>query len=200
MEEIIKFFRENRGYARMKELKQAGFHTRKIKQILVLGKIEKIKPGLYRLSDMYGIGEYSQSFIDVCNSMKRGIICLISALEFHQLSTINPSKVYVALPNSDKQNIIEYPPVNVFYFRERFYDLGIEEKITKTGIFKIYNAEKTICDMFRYRNKLGEDLALEGLKNYLKRKDADIVKLREYAIKCQVKIVMLPYLKAMMIE
>ena len=200
MEEIIKFFRKNRGYARMKELKQAGVHTRKIKQILEQGKIEKIKPGLYRLSDMYGIGEYSQSFIDVCNSMQRGIICLISALEFHQLSTINPSKVYVALPNSDKQSIIEYPPVNVFYFRNRFYNLGIKEKITKTGTFKIYNEEKTICDMFRYRNKLGEDLALEGLKNYLKRKDADLVKLREYAIKCQVKTVMLPYLKAMVIE
>lgn len=200
MEEIIKFFRKNRGYARMKELKQAGFHTRKIKQILEQGKIEKIKPGLYRLSDMYGIGEYSQGFIDVCNAMTKGIICLISALEFHQLSTINPSKVYVALPNSDKQSVIEYPPVNVFYFRDRFYDLGIEEIITKTGTFKIYNAEKTICDMFRYRNKLGEDLALEGLKNFLKRKDADLFKLREYAIKCQVKTVMLPYLKAMVIE
>ena len=200
MEEIIKFIRKNKGYARMKELKQAGFHTRKIKQILELGKIEKIKPGLYRLSDMYGISEYSQSLIDVCNSMKTGIICLISALEFHQLSTINPSNVYVALPNSDKQTNIEYPPVNVFYFRDTFYDLGIEQINTKTGTFRIYNAEKTICDMFRYRNKLGEDLALEGLRNYLKRKDADMAKLREYAIKCQVKTVLLPYLKAMVIK
>ncbi len=200
MKDIIKFFLKNMGYARMKELKQAGFHTRRIKQILEQGKIEKIKPGLYRLSDMYGTGEFSQSFIDICNSMPKGIICLISALEFHQLSTINPSKVYVALPNSDKQNIIKYPPVKVFYFRNRFYDLGIDEKITKTGKFKIYNAEKTICDMFRYRNKLGEDLALEGLKNYLKRKDANIARLREYAFKCQVKTVMLPYLKAMVIE
>jgi len=200
MNDIIKFFLKNRGYARMKELKQAGFHPRKIKQALEQGKIEKIKPGLYRLSDMYGIGEFSQSFIDVCTSMQKGIICLISALEFHQLSTINPSEVYVALPNSDKQNSIKYPPVKVFYFRKRFYELGIELKITKAGTFKIYNAEKTICDMFRYRNKLGEDLTLEGLKNYLKRKDANLVKLREYAIKCQVKTVMLPYLKAMVIE
>lgn len=200
MEEIIKFIRKNRGYARMKELKQARFHPRKIKQLLEQGKIEKIKPGLYRLSDMYGNEEYSQSFIDVCNSMKKGIICLVSALEFHQLSTINPSKVYVALPNSDKQTKIKYPPINVFYFRDRFYDLGIEEIKTKTGTFNIYNAEKTICDMFRYRNKLGEDLALEGLKNYLKRKDADIAKLREYAIKCQVKTILLPYLKAMVVK
>ena len=184
----------------MKELKLAGFHPRKIKQILEQGKIEKIKPGLYRLSGMYGIGEFSQSFIDVCTSMKKGVICLISALEFHQLSTINPSQVYVALPNSDKQNNINYPPLKVFYFRKRFYELGIEVKITKAGTFKIYNAEKTICDMFRYRNKLGEDLAMEGLKNYLNRKDANVAKLREYAIKCQVKTVMLPYLKAMVVK
>ena len=200
MKDIIKFFRKNRGYARMKELKEAGFHPRKIKQTLEQGKIEKIKSGLYRLSDMYGIGEFPQSFIDVCTSMQKGIICLVSALEFHQLSTINPSEVYVALPNSDKQNSIIYPPVKVFYFRKRFYKLGIEMKTSKTGTFKIYNAEKSICDMFRYRNKLGEDLALEGLKNYLKRKDANLFKLREYAIKCQVKTVMLPYLKAMVIE
>ena len=95
---------------------------------------------------------------------------------------------------------MECPPVKVYYFQNTFYDLGVEEIKTKTSVFKIYNAEKTICDMFRYRNKLGEDLALEGLKNYLKRKDADIAKLREYAIKCQVKTVLLPYLKAMVVK
>ena len=200
MKEIIMFFQKNKGYARMKDLKQAGFHTRRIREMLDEGKIEKIKPGLYRLSNIYSIGEYSQSFIDLCNAMPKVIICLISALEFHQLTTINPSKVYVALPNSDKQTKIKFPPVEVFFFRNRFYNLGIEEKTTKTGSFKIYNAEKTICDMFRYRNKLGEDLALEGLKNYLKRKDADLIKLQNYAIKCQVKSVMSPYLKAMVIE
>ena len=184
----------------MKDLKHAGFHSRKIKQILEQGKIEKIKPGLYRLSNMYNIGDVPQSFIDVCTSMQKGVICLISALEFHQLSTINPSEIYLALPNSDKQNNINFPPVKVFYFRKRFYEPGIEVKITKSGTFKIYNTEKTICDMFRYRNKLGEDLALEGLKNYLKRKDANLSKLRDFAITCQVKTVMLPYLKAMVVE
>jgi hypothetical protein len=68
------------------------------------------------------------------------------------------------------------------------------------GSFKIYNAEKTICDMFRYRNKLGEDIALEGLKNYLKRKDANINKLWEYAIKCRVKTIVQPYIKAMVAQ
>ncbi|MBL7086096.1 MAG: Abortive infection protein AbiEi, partial [Candidatus Cloacimonetes bacterium] len=81
-----------------------------------------------------------------------------------------------------------------------FYSFGIEEKHTISGNFKIYNAEKTICDMFRYRKKLGEDLALEGLKNYLKRKNADINKLREYAEICQVKTTLFPYLTAMLVK
>lgn len=200
MKEIIEFFKQHKGYARMEQLKHSGFHTRKIRKLIDSGKIQKIKPGLYRLTDMYSEGDYPISFIDVCKSLKNGIICLISALEYHELSTINPEIVYVAIPNSDKRTKIDYPPVKVFYFRKRFYELGIEEVETEIGSFKIYSAEKTICDMFRYRNKLGEDLALEGLKNYLKRKDRDINKLWNYAIKAKVKTIMHPYMKAMVIE
>ncbi len=90
--------------------------------------------------------------------------------------------------------------MNFFFFRKRFYEIGIESVKTKFGTFKIYDAEKTICDMFRYRNKLGEDLALEGLKNYLKREDADISKLWKYAINTRVKTIIKPYLKAMVAE
>lgn len=199
MKEIIQFFKTHSGYARMKDLKQAGFHTRNIRALLDNGFIEKIKPGLYRLTDIPQTDGIPLSFIDVCKSIPKGIICLISALEYHGLSMINPSEVYVAIPNSEKPQTIEYPPVRIFYFRERFYDFGIETRKDSYEFIKIYNPEKTICDMFRYRNKLGEDLALEGLKNYLKCKDADIAKLHEYAIKCKVKTVMLPYIKAMVI-
>jgi len=128
------------------------------------------------------------------------VICLISALEYHELSTVNPEFVYAAIPNSERETKIKYPPVKVFFFRKKIYEVGIESVKTKFGTFKIYNPEKTICDMFRYRNKLGEDLALEGLKNYLKREDADINKLWKYAIKTRVKTIIKPYLKAMVAE
>lgn len=200
MKEIIQFFKTHSGYARMKDLKQAGFHTRNIRALLDNGFIEKIKPGLYRLTDIPQKDGIPLSFIDVCKSIPKGIICLISALEYHGLSMINPSEIYVAIPNSEKPQTIEYPPVKIFYFRERFYNFGIETRKDSYEFVKIYNPGKTICDMFRYRKKLGEDLALEGLKNYLKRKDADLVKLHNYAIKCRVKTIMLPYLKAMVIE
>jgi len=180
----------------MKELRASGFQTRDIRTLIENGQIVKIKPGLYKLSEL---DIQNSGFIDVCKSVPKGIICLISALEYHGLSTINPWQIHVAIPHSEKRVKIKYPPVQFFYFRNRFYNWGSKEIVTKTGSFKIYNPEKTICDLFRYRNKLGEDIALEGLKNYLKRKDANISKLWDYAIRCRVKTIIQPYIKAMVI-
>jgi len=198
VEKLIKFFKVHHGYSRMKDLRNAGIHTRDIAKAMDMKIIEKINPGLYKLID-YSWDEYL-SFLDVANAKKNAVICLISALEFHQLSTVNPPVISIAVPHNTDKFSMKYPPVKVYYYQDTFYELGIEEIKTKMGSFKIYNAEKTICDMFRYRNKLGEDLALEGLRNYLRRKDANLAKLRKYAIKCQVKTVLLPYLKAMVVK
>ena len=207
---MIKFFRDHGGYARMKDLKAASFQTRDIGRLLKKGIIVKVKPGLYRLPNVGSIRitlptprmrvagkTISEGIMDVCQAIPEGVICLASALEFHGLTTFNPSEIYVAIPNDRKIPKIDYPPVKVFYFRDRFYKAGIESIPTSHATVKIYNKGKTICDMFRYRNKLGEDLALEGLRNYLGRKDADVTKLREYAGICRVKTSMMPYLKAL---
>ena len=202
---IVSYLKKHGGYARMKELKKSSIYARDIAKLLDQGVIEKVKPGLYRLAKIETIKpEFNEpgklpsaSIIDVCHAMPEGVICLASALEFYGLTTFNPSEVNVAIPNSAKPPKILYPPVKIFYFRERFYKPGIEQIKTQAGIVKIYNREKTICDMFRYRKKIGEDIALEGLKNYLKLEDANINKLREYAEICQVKTVMMPYLKAL---
>jgi hypothetical protein len=103
----------------------------------------------------------------------------------------------LAIPNSAKSPVIEYPPVKIFYFVTRFYSVGIEEIKTKHGIVKIYNKEKTIYDIFRYRDKLGLDLALEGLKEYFKTRKFNIPKLVEYSEICQVKTILTPYLKVL---
>jgi predicted transcriptional regulator of viral defense system len=205
---MIAFFKDHGGYARMKDLKTASFQTRDISRMVKENVIVKVKPGLYRLANVgrivlpapkaKGSGSViSQGMIDVCRAIPEGVICLASALEFYGLTTFNPSEIYVAIPNSSKMPKIDCPPVRVFYFRDRFYKTGIESINTGSTIVKVYNKEKTVCDMFRYRNKLGEDLALEGLRNYLSRKDADIGKIREYASLCRVKTIMMPYLKAL---
>jgi len=194
MDEIIKYIKEH-GYARMKELKEAGFHTRKISVLLKNGQIEKVKPGLYKVPNYDG-HDYLSSFLDITKAAPKAVICLMSAISYYELSTVNPSEIFIAIPLAEKPPKIKYPPIRVFYWPERNYNLGIEEIKTKKGNIKIYDKEKTICDFFRYRDKLGEDIAFEALKNYLRLKDFDLNKLRNYAEKMRVKTILSPYIKA----
>jgi len=196
MNNLTDYLKSTGGFARMKELRSVGFQTREIAALVAAGTIERVKPGLYRLADETGSGEHA-GLVDVCRAIPEGVICLISALDYYGLTTFNPSEVYVAIPHGAKPPRMHYPPIKPFYFRERFYLPGIEKVTTPAGEIRIYGPEKTIGDLFRYRRKLGEDLALEGLKQYLRRKDANLPRLLEYAAICQARTVMLPYLKAL---
>lgn len=196
MNKVTDYINSAGGYARAKDLREAGFQTREISSLVKLGELERVKPGLYRLADHEQAGEYA-SLVDVCRAVPEGVICLLSALDYHGLTTFNPSEVYIAIPHESKPPKIAYPPIRPFFFRERFYTPGIEHVETPTGGIRIYNREKSICDLFRYRNKLGEDLALEALRQYLRQKDASITTLLKYAGLCQAKTIMLPYLKAL---
>jgi predicted transcriptional regulator of viral defense system len=193
---ITSFILHNGGYARMKDFKSQHFSTVEIKRYVENGTLEKIKSGLYRLSEIEFPDHVNMGFIDVSKAVNNSVICLISALDYYELTTFNPSKIYIAVSHNKQAPKIDFPPVKVYYFRERFYKPGIELIETPYGKIKIYNKEKSVCDMFRYRKKLGEDLALEGLKNYVKSRNSDLNKLREYVTICQVKTVMMPYLKA----
>jgi len=180
----------------MKDLRSMKIHTRDISHAVSRGLIERVKPGLYKLRD-YPWEEHS-ALVDVCRAKKDAVICLTSALEYHGLTTFNPSEITVAVRHYTSRFRMPYPPVRLFYFRESFYSPGIETIQTKHGSIRVYNREKTVCDLFRYRKKLGEDIALEGLRNYLKLKEANINKLKKYAELCQVKTVITPYLKAIL--
>jgi len=193
---ITKHLKSCGGYARMKELRAAGFLPREVAAVLAKGQIERVKPGLYRLAGYGQTGEHA-GLAEVCRAVPEGVICLVSALDYHGMTTFNPSEVYIAIPHGAKPPRMLYPPIKPFFFRERFYAPGIEHTRISSGEIRVYSREKTICDMFRYRRKLGEDLALEALKQYLKLKGANTKKLLEYAALCQARTVMMPYLKAL---
>jgi predicted transcriptional regulator of viral defense system len=197
MPDALEYLKARGGYATMKEMKRAAIQTRRIASLLHEGKIEKIKPGLYRLADYPKSTPFRATIIDVCRAMPKGVICLLSAVEYHELTTFNPQQVYVAIPHAGKPQMIHYPPIRPFFFRPRFYSPGIMQIRTRSGTIRVYTKEKTICDLFRYRHKLGENLALEALKNYLRQEGANLIALQKYAEICQVKTVLIPYLKAM---
>ena len=180
MDSITEYIKSSGGYARMKELRAAGFQTREISALVDQRRIERVKPGLYRLAEYGASGEHA-GLVEVCRAIPGGIICLLSALDFHGLTTFNPSEVHVAIPHVAKPPRIFYPPIKPFFFRERFYTPGIESVREPAGEIRVYGKEKTICDMFRYRRKLGEDLAMEALKQYLKLKDANTCHRRRFS-------------------
>jgi len=196
MQSVIKILKKHYGYTYLKDLKAQGIHTDTIRKLLAEGKIEKIKPGLYRLTDFPMIAH--QGFVDVFMAMPKAVICLHSALSYYGLTTTVPAVVMVAVPREAKAPRLQYPPVKVFYFSRANYEAGIETIHTETGDFRIYGVEKTIVDCFRYRNRLGEYVAVEGLKNYLKRKNADLNRLVAYARKGRMYRVIKPYVEALM--
>ena len=193
MNKITDYIKRQGGYARMSELRSVGFQTRDIANLCEQGSLEKIKAGLYKLSS----SEVTSGYVDVSKAIPEAVIAVASALSFHELTTFNPSKVHIAIPHEAKPKEINFPPVEVYYFRKAQYEPGIEQVDIQGHSVKVYNREKTVCDMFRYRNKLGEDLALEGLQNYLKRPDSNLNELSNYMKICRVKTVMEPYVKAM---
>ncbi len=197
MKKIIDVLRQNKGYSRMSDLREAGIQTRDIAKAVEENIIEKIKPGLYKLID-YPWDEYG-SFSDVCKANKKAVICLLSAAEYYELTTFNPSEIYVAVPNNTDKFVLKYSPIKVYYFANSYFTPGIDTIETKSGVIRIYNKEKTIGDLFRYINKLGEEIAVESLKEYLtNRREGSISKLLEYAQICGVKKKIEPMIKAIL--
>lgn len=185
---IIKIFKMHNGYARSKDILAEGIHPRDIKCILNKGIVIKVKNGLYRLSDTTVIS--NQSFIDLACAVPEGVICLLSALSYYELTTFNPSIISMAIHRKSWQPKIEYPLVEFYYFSKKQFEAGIDKINIRDHKINIYCREKTICDCFRYRNKLGIDIAKEGLSEYLKRKNRNLERLLEYAEICRVKVLM----------
>ena len=106
MEEIVEYIANNGGFASMKELKEANFHTREITLLVKEKTIEKIKPGFYRLSDYGYFKDVNLSLITVCRAEPQAVICLISALDYYEMTDFNPSEIYYAIPHSQKKKSI----------------------------------------------------------------------------------------------
>lgn len=193
---FIHYMKAHNGYAHTSDLRKFGLQNRQIRALVDDRTLLKVRHGLYKLSTT-PLYEHSQ-LVDVCTAKPQAVIALASALEFFGLTTYSPSKITIALPRNytyatfQKSNL----PVKVYYFPQSYYSPGIERVKTKGGEIQIYSKEKTICDMFRYRKTFGEDVALEGLKNYLMAKKANILLLQKYAIICNVSSIMTPYIKA----
>ena len=125
-----------------------------------------------------------------------GVLCLISALAFHNLTTQIPHKVWLAIKRNDYRPKIEYPPISIHQFSAQSFSLGIDEHIFDRIPVKIYNPEKTIVDCFKFRNKIGMNIVLEALAFYKERKKINPTKLIKYAKICRIENIIKPYIES----
>lgn len=194
VEKAEKIFRENNGIMRAYQAMKMGINQRTLKQMYEEGILVRESRGLYRLADLPPLS--NPDLIQVAIKIPEAVICLISALNFHNLSTQIPYRIYIALPRKTNAPRINYPPLDIVYMSADPYIAGIEKHSIDGVLVRIYNQEKTIADCFKFRNKIGKDVALEALKDYLKLPDRQISTLIEYAKINRVENIMRPYLEA----
>lgn len=187
-------FRNHNGILRTGQAKKLGINEYTLVQMTEAGLLVREARGLYRLADLPPLS--SPDLVKVAMRVPDSVICLISALSFHNLTTQIPYRVYIALPRSLKAPQFDYPPLDIVYMSADPYIAGIEKHSIDGVLVRIYNQEKTIADCFKFRNKIGKDVALEALKDYLKLPDRQISTLIEYAKINRVENIMRPYLEA----
>jgi predicted transcriptional regulator of viral defense system len=189
-------FHRNGGVLRMSEALSAGIHRRMLYSMLEAGVIEQLSRGLYRLADLPPLG--NPNLVSVSLKIPNGVICLISALAYHEITTQVPYEVYVALDRGTEAPRLNHPPLRVFWFSGEAFTVGIEKHKIDGVPVRIYSAEKTIADCFKYRNKIGLDTAIEALKLYRERKRFKGDDLVKFSKVCRVEKVMRPYLEALL--
>jgi len=187
-------FRKHGGQLRMNEAIKHGITRYMLYSLRDKGIIERVSRGIYRLVELPPIS--NPDLVTVSLRFPNAVICLVSALAWHDITTQIPHAVSVAIPKDSRMPSLDYPPIQVHKFSKEAYKSGIEEHLIDGVPVKVYNPEKTLADCFKFRNKIGMDVALEALKLYKTRKKFDLGKLLKYARVCRVEKVMRPYLEA----
>ena len=192
----ITLFRQHGGTLRTAEALRLGIHPRTLYAMRDSGVLEQLSRGLYRLAELPPLS--NPDLVTVALKVPQAVICLISALAFHELTTQVPHTVDVALHNRAERPRLDYPPLRVFWFSGPAWSEGVETPQVDDIPVRIYGLEKSVADSFKYRRKIGLDVALEALKLYRQHRGFDVSKLLHYARICRVEKVMKPYLEALL--
>jgi len=163
-------------------------------RLIAAGHLEKVGRGLYRLPGSYG--SEHEGLVAVATKVPQAVFCLLTALQFHELTTQLPHQVWIAMPRGSHAPRIDHPPIKLVQFTGDAYTAGIEE-VERDGVkLRIYGVAKTVADCFKHRNKVGLDVALEALKDARARRSASVDDLWRFAKVCRVANVMRPYLES----
>ena len=187
-----------KGLVRMREFRDAGVGAETVARLVRDGAVERIARGLYQLSG--AMPDPRHNFSEASALVPKGVICLTSALQFHEMTLQMPSAVWMAIDRTGWKPKIGYPPIRFVRFGTR----AMSEDVTYHQIdgvaVPIFEPARTIVDCFRYRNKIGLDIALESLREGLRAKRVTPDQLWKFARSARVWTVMRPYVETMVID
>jgi predicted transcriptional regulator of viral defense system len=184
-----------KGLLRSSDLDALGVPRMYLVRLTASNRLEKVGRGLYRLPESTLFEHDSLAL--VATRVPQAVFCLLTALQFHELTTQLPHQLWMAMPRGSHLPRIDYPPVKMVQYTGTAYAQGIEEHERDQVMLRVYSVAKTVADCFKHRNKIGLDVALEALKEARKRKKASADELWRYAKICRVANVMRPYLEAL---
>ncbi|MBI3090441.1 MAG: AbiEi antitoxin N-terminal domain-containing protein [Candidatus Tectomicrobia bacterium] len=186
---------KHHGLIRPRDLAPLGISRVALTRLVRRGMLERVGRGLYALPDR-SVSEHA-ALAEVARKYPQGVICLLSALRFHNLTTQSPFEVWLAIPNKARAPRLEYPPLRIVRFSSQALIEGMEEHVVDGVPVHVTTVAKTVADCFKYRNKIGLDVALEALREAWREKRVSMDELWRYARVCRVSNVMRPYLESL---
>jgi predicted transcriptional regulator of viral defense system len=185
------------GGVTSREVTEAGIHRQLLTRLVREGALDHVARGVYRLPDQ-PVSEH-HGLVLAAAAVPKGITCLLSALAFHDLGTQLPSEVWLAVPRRARQPSLKYPPLRIVRFSGDAFTEGVETHQVEGRPLRVYCAAKTVADCFKYRNKIGLDVALEALREGWRERRFSVDELDRYADVCRVGGVMRPYLESLVL-
>ena len=191
----LSIFRKNGGILRTHEALEAGIHPRTLYALRDAKMIVQHGRGLFRIKSHPPLSK--PNLVVMAKRVPSAIVCLVSALAIHKLTTQRPHAVQIALPKGARTPCIDFPPIEVFRFSDETLEEGVITRRFDNMRVRVFSPEKTLADVFKFRNRVGLDVALEALRNYARRKKRQLPLVLEFAKICRVESIMRPYLEAL---
>ncbi|MCI0435529.1 MAG: type IV toxin-antitoxin system AbiEi family antitoxin domain-containing protein [Gemmatimonadetes bacterium] len=186
---------ERIGIARSRELERAGVTRTQIHRLVERGVLERVGRGLYVLPDAERTEH--QDLAEASRLVPGGVVCLLSALRFHGLTTQNPFEVWLAIDRKAWRPQVEHPPLRLVYLSGASFHQGVDEHRVEGVTVRVYNAAKTVADCFKFRNKVGTDVAVEALRDYHRQFPGGLENVWRFARVDRVARVIQPYLESL---
>ncbi len=195
-ERAIAIYKKHGGMLRTAQALREGIHPDTIYTMRDSGALYTVSRGVYRLAGSPQFG--NPDLVTVATRIPGGVICLISALAFHELTTQIPHEVHVSLPRGAEEPRLDHPPIKIYRFTGKAFTEGVEIHEVDGVAVRIYGPEKTLADCFKFRNKIGLDTAIEAIRFYRERRNVNVDELMRYAAICRVEKIIRPYLEALL--